>query len=435
MRWLNWNYSRQIILKLIHAALLALLLFPWLQLAAQKWHFNLVQVVLWCFLSVILQIILLQKALGRGRYGWMFIALAVLLPFGAAILLGLPLYIAFPIVLGLNLMGLRFPAYPRRANFATDWAFASLTLIIFASLERVLAIQVPVSLVLSFFALGIVGVIVWNSQKLEQQGLQPDYRGLGRSILVFIAVVIILALSLGGLLSPRLLQGVVYFAKAIYFACLELFSIIILRPFAWLLSPLFRWAESMEGWEISNNLEGLSRFSEELQEGQRSFTLATSEAASPLGWMFFVVALGFSLVMLVRKLLKLSTREQVEPSKETRESVFSSAELLSDLKTAFQQIITPLTRIRRRKWYQGDDPLLVIRTLYARFAIRASRKIHWPRGSTPAEYVYVLRKSGEELNLEATEVLTKIYNQARYGEIAELSDVNSAKKAFQDIWQ
>lgn len=78
--------------------------------------------------------------------------------------------------------------------------------------------------------------------------------------------------------------------------------------------------------------------------------------------------------------------------------------------------------------------MLVIRSLYSRFSMKAGRRASKPQGSTPREYAQFLADQSLDLDLEAVEILTDLYNAARYGELADGEDANCAERAFKDIW-
>ena len=97
--------------------------------------------------------------------------------------LGLNPLFFIPLTLVLLLMGIRFTYYPKRARFAFDWTLGSMLLIISASLAEDLAVEVSALSVLLYFVLGIASLILWNAAAEE------SYRGLGRSIAMFVLIV------------------------------------------------------------------------------------------------------------------------------------------------------------------------------------------------------------------------------------------------------
>lgn len=421
------------LLTLIQASLFALLLKPWLYLAAAFFQFSVGQGILWVLCAAFFSMVLVYKSSGQGLRGLPLVFVALLLSNLLAWLFALPLVFFVPLSLLLVLGGSRFGDYGKDKSFAADWGLGSLAMVIFASLEGVFGYSVGLSSMLLFFALGILAVILWNSLALEKQGLCPELHGLSRSISLFVLGVVVLSLALGLLLSPSFLQTLVQLAKKVYMGFLDLVMFLIVRPFAWLMGPLFEWAERLEKHEVELDLPEISREKVEIEYGDAPWTPEALAQVSWVSWTLLVVALALVTWLMIRRVLKRNKPEQVSLQVDSRESVFDRGELMGDLKGALQTLIRPLSRLGPYRWYKGTDPVLLIRSLYGRFALRNSKRVPYEACQTPLDYAEVLESSFEERDCEAIHILTGLYNLARYGEQADNEAVSTAQKAFRQI--
>lgn len=433
MKWLHWNYLRQGILALIQSVMVTILLVPWLQLASSYWDFARVASLLWSISMCFFAILSVSKSKGRGKDGILFLVFSLVLSIGFALFLRLSLFVFAPLTLLLLGIAIRFSNYPKRASFTLDWGLGSLALIITASLESFLSFKVSLSAMLLFFALGIVAIILWNLKALEQEGLQPNYGDLRLSITLFVVVVAVLALSLSLVLSPQFLHRTLNGIQKAYEVVIDALMVLIVKPFAWLLSPLFEWATQLETHEMEMEVPHMNHPTGEEQavlgEGLSAEAIKTSSFGF---WVFLLIVGLFILWVLFRKLLHREEEKEGSFQTDTRESVFSGADLLADLKGTLSNLVKPLNRLRRPKWYKGDDPLLLIRSFYARFALRAIKKVTYLQSDTPLDYGEKFIENQVE-DKQAVDQLIKLYNEARYGEQGDEEAVKLAKKAFEDL--
>lgn len=435
MKRINWSYIRLGFLAIVHSTLVMIVLHPWLQLASDHWQFTLSGANLWVLLTMLVFILVVKKAVPKGRKGLPIVLAGFFAPLVLALLLRLKILLFLPMSLGLFLMGLRFGDYPKRARFPLDWALGSMLLIFSSSLEGLLGFEVTAGSVLLFFALGVTALILWNAASLESSGLQPDYRGLSRSIALFVLFVGGVSLGLGIFLSPTFFQGFMGVLYRVYLLVTEVLLLVIVRPFVWLLTPLFRWIENLELEEAPLRLpEGDVFEGELLPSAETPLSPEVVEAVTWIGWVVFVAILLTAVWILVRRFWKRTPREVTSIGQETRESVFSGADVLGDIHTVLKSILRPLSRIVQKKWYQGDDPRLIIRTMYTRFVLRTRRKVPFGPASTPGEYAESLVESGHNPNQEALWSLTELYNDARYGEVADQDAVKRTEGAFREVW-
>ena len=384
---------------------------------------------------MLISIVAVKNATSRSKEGLLGVALGMFIPIIFASLLRLPLILFIPLMLACFLVAVRFNDYPQRARFAVDWALGSMLLIVTSSLEATLALQVTVPSVLLFFALGIASMILWNAIALESAGLQPDYGGLGRSILLFILGVGGISLVLGMLLSPSFLHSFVDLAQRVYLVIADGVMLLIVRPFVWLLTPLFRWVENLELQEGRLELPGSGMVEDEtLQRSGSPLSSEAMEAVTWISWAIFISIIALVVWMIIRRLLRRPMEEKGRLVQETRESVFSRSEVLGDLRNALKGLFKPLAKLGQAKWYKGDDPVLRIRTLYAQFAVKARKRVPMPADMTPNEFAQILMEAGEELDEEALSTLTKLYNDARYGEAGDQGAVTRAERALRDVW-
>lgn len=432
MRFPSWSYFRISILAVINTCLVTILLHPWLQLAASYWHFSLLAGAVWVFTIGLAGIFAALKATGSGIEAIFPLVLLLLGGLALGLLWHLPLFFFLPLGLLLLILASRFTGYSHRKKFAADWALGSLLLVVFASLENYVGFTVDLGQMLAFFALGLGAVILWNTVFLEQAGLSPDYRGLSRSITFFILAVGGLALGLAVLLSPDFLAAVMSLAAKIYGLFADAIVFLIVRPFAWLLSPLFRWADSFESKEVPLELPETERVPLERGEVETALDPAAVKALGIGGWVLVVAALLLAAWIIYRRLRRQEKEEQETTLTESRESVFSRSEFVQDLKGVLETLVKPLTRLRPTRWYSGDDPLLTIRTLYAKFVVKNRRRAGFSPELTPQEYAEKLAER-EEINQAAVGSLTKFYNAARYGGQADEEAVKRSEQAFREL--
>jgi hypothetical protein len=427
MKLLHWSCLRTGLLAFSQAVMTAVLCLPWLQLALPGDRLPLG--VFWVVSAALMGIATARKTVFRGREGLPAACLGIAVLLVLVFVLGLNPLFFIPLTLVLLLMGIRFTYYPKRARFAFDWTLGSMLLIISASLAEDLAVEVSALSVLLYFVLGIASLILWNAAAEE------SYRGLGRSIAMFVLIVGGISLVLGMVLSPAFFQGFMALCRYIYSLFADLVMLLFVRPLAWILSPLFRWVENLELQEVQLDLPGdESLAQEQLYREDIALSPGAAEAAAWIGWAVFVGVLFLVLWRVLRRLLRRSAPEQGSAVRESRESVFSGSEVLGDLKGVLSGLLSPIRRLGQFKRYRGNDPVLVIRSLYSRFSMKAGRRASKPQGSTPREYAQFLADQSLDLDLEAVEILTDLYNAARYGELADGEDANCAERAFKDIW-
>ena len=434
MTLITWSYLRSAFLALAQSFLFIILLHPWLKLASNHWKFPLSWGLVWVLMTLLVSIVMVQKATSKGKNGLKFLAGGIVGPVFLAALFRLPFFIFIPLLFLCFLVSLRFNNYPKRARFALDWALGSLFLIIAAGLEGALGIEVGVSAVLLFFALGTASLIIWNAVALEGEGLQPDYGGLARSIFLFILVVGGISLALGLLLSPVFWQAVVDLVQRFYLLIVDGLLLFVVRPFVWLLTPLFRWVENLELQEFSLELPANEIMGEETLT--RPSSPLSPETMDKFTWISWVVVVCLALLItwiVLRRILRRPRQEGGGFVQETRESVFSGAEVLDDLKSVFRGLLKTLTQVGPGKWYKGNEPMLRIRTLYARFALWAGRSVSMGLDATPREYAGELIDAAAGLDEGALLALTELYNEARYGESADMEAVNRAEKALHNL--
>lgn len=433
MNSLLWNYLRTVSLVFIQGILVTILLHPCIQLAAIAWGFNLFMAIIWVFMTSVGSMGLAKTVSGQGKKGLPFLALGFLAPLGLALLWKLPLVLCFPLILILLYSGARFMDYPRRKSFALDWAWGCLLLVLTATFAGYFGYELGLASMMLFFALGMLALIIWNATALAEEGLTPDYGGLGRTVALFVLVVGGLALVLGMLLSPSFLQMTLALLGRVYGVFMDGVVFFIVRPFAWLLSPLFRWAENVEKHQVPMELPEIERVPLERSAVEEGLDPTTVQALGWGGWVFLVAVLFVLVWLVVRKLLGRQQQATTKPVKEMRESVFSGAEVLQDLQGALRTLVRPLARLRSPKWYRGEDPVLIIRTFYARFAVKAHKDVPCQGGMTPLEYSRKLLVEQEGVNVEALQTLTMYYNEARYGEQGDGEAVMCTEKAFRQL--
>lgn len=428
-----WNYLKTFLLVGIQGCLTTILFNPWLQLAQTTWRFPLARALVWVFGTMVLSISVLKKMAGRGKRGLPLLALGLAIPLVLALVWQLPLVIFFPLTIALLYLGARFGDYPKRRSFALDWALASLLLILTALFEGRLGYHFGLGPMLIFFVLGMLALIIWNAKSLEGEGLAPDYGGLSSTITLFVVVVGTLALLLGILLSPSFLQAVLNIVSKIYSVIADGVILFIVKPFAWLMSPLFRWAENLEKQELQIEAPEIERVPLERSEFDPALSPAAAKAVGWGGWLVFTIILAFVLWLVIKKILNRPKESTSTGVRESRESVFSRGEILEDLKGAWQSLVKPLGRLGHGKWYRGKDPLLIIRTYYARFAVKRHKYLPFAKTTTPLEYAMRLSQEEEEINQQAVAELTNYYNEARYGERGDEEAVKGTEKAFRQL--
>lgn len=428
MKWLPWSYLKRVLLALIQGTLFTIFMHPWQQLAAAHWGFSAADGSLWVLIISVGSIWVIIK--GSKREGSLLppAGFGFLISFTLALIWKLPLFWWLPLMPAILYSSVRFSEYAQSKSFAFDWGVSNFLLLIAALFEGSLGYSLGAGPIALYFLVGIAGVVLWNAEHLEKRGLRPNYRGLGRFILLFVGAVALLSLALGFILSPELIRQALVLLQKGYDLLADVLLFLFVRPFAWLMSPLFRWAEQQELSFVPLELEGMA---EDAFLNEHELSLKTADVSANVGKFLFLGVLAVVLFLVARRLLKVMDRvgKQVE-TEEERESVFSGQEVLDDLKGAWRRLVRPFTRLGRFRWYKGDDPLLIIRDFYAKFALRSRRRVPFPPGATPSEYGrdYTLW-AGEE-SRPALEVLTDAYNDARYGEKASPEAVESAAEAF-----
>src|SRR5690554_6792327 len=172
---------------------------------------------------------------------------------GGGVYAGLPIYTAVPLVLVLLGLAGRFGQYVNVIQFPHDFALGLILLI-----GSALWGSVSLGSAILFFVLGLVLAASFSAEKLENSGEKVDRRALSRILPVFIVVTILVALVVGAVLSPEVLQFGLAVIRFIYNLLIELLVILIIRPFAWLMSPFFEWAANLEAkfeWEPPTGME------------------------------------------------------------------------------------------------------------------------------------------------------------------------------------
>lgn len=432
MKWLHWNYLRYLLLILLQGVLLTIFAYPWLQLGAVYWGFKLSSASLWVFIAAVGSIGTVQRSAGRYKRGIAYLALCLLFMLFLALLLNLPLILVVPLAIMLLYGGARFYGYSIDKSFTFDWGWSMFLLLIALLVEERLGYDLGFPLVFLYFVLGIVAIILWNAKTLEGKGLSSSYGGLGRFIPLFVLGVAGFSALLGLILSPSLLRQGMHFLQQVYHWLLEVVFFLLVRPFAWLMSPLFRWAERQE---LTRQMSPIEEFASErpLGDAVPPPSEQAAKAAAFAGWIVLVVILLLVAWLVLRRILRQTGKIGEPGMVESRESVFSGEEMLDDFKRGLQNLLRPLTRLRRTRWYKGDDPILVIRTFYARFITRAQKRVAYLPGTTPDEYRLEYAEKRVEVDEQALQSLTGIYNKARYGQVGDAHAAKGAEQAFSKL--
>ena len=427
----HWNYLRTGLLMLLQGILVTILFYPWLQLAADYWHFNPRLGSLWIFLTIVLGIFSAQRNLGLGQKGLVYLFSSLLASSFLASLWRLPLLLSLLLALALLFLAGRFTDYPARRSFTADWGWFSLILVLSSLFQPQLGYELGIGLILLFFGLSTTALILWNTIRGEEKGLRPDYSGLGRSIPLFILSAAALALLLGLALSPEILQKSLNAALLVYHGLVEIIVFFLVRPLAWLAAPLFRWAEGVEMQEFAMEIPESQGYSGDLLPGEQALSPQALQSITWISWLLALLVLVILIWIVFRRVLRKKDKKQGFMVEETRESVFSGAEVLADLKNAFLGVLRPFSR--RKRWHRGADPLQKIRGIYARFVLKMGKKADFAEGATPWEYAQKLAQHQEGLNWNALQRLTELYNQARYAEKGDGLAAEEAQKLSQEI--
>ena len=432
MKLPRWNYLRDYFLILLQGVLLAVFAYPWLQLAAAYWGFKLSNVLLWVFVTAVVSMAVVEHSTGRGRRGLVYLAVCLFLMLILALLGGLPLVLVIPLVLMLLYAGARFTGYAADKSFTFDWGWSTLLLLIALLLKERLEYNLGFPLVFLYVVLGITAIILWNAKTLEDRGLSPGYGGLSRFIPLFVLGATVVSGLLGLALSPSLLRQGINFLRLVYHGLVEVLFFLFVKPFAWLMSPLFRWAERQE---FSRPMSPLEEFASERLQGE---TVAppserAAQVAASVGWVVLVIILLLVTWLVLRRILRQTRPSTKGGMVEERQSVFSGEEVLRDLKRGLRNLVRPLAKLGRTRWYRGDDPILVIRAFYARFITGANKKVAYRPGFTPEEYGREYAARRDEVDQQALQSLTRIYNEARYGAQGDAQAVRTAEQAFSKL--
>lgn len=432
MNWLRWSYLRLVFLGFLQSALVALLVYPWLQLAAGFWNFRAPTGFLWTFFTFFLGILAARKSQGLALRGLGYLLAGVLLALALALWGKLPWVLSIPLTLVLFLLGARFLDYPSRRSFTADWGWGSLLLVLSCLFQPLFGYRLEPLQVVLFFALSVFALIFWNSIRLERAGLLPDYRGLGRFTPLFILSAVALAVVLGAVLSPELLQKALDALRLTYYAFVDFLVFLLVRPLAWLAGPLFRWAEGVEVKPFSPEIPEMGEESSRQIQKEATLNPQAAHLLARGSWLLGVALLLILIWAAVRWVRRRKESQEEPSSQETRESVFSGAEILLDLKKALQTVIRPWSR--RPRFYRGDDPRRQIRAVYARFAVKMGKKAVYAGSATPLEYARDLAAQGQGINHEALQTLTLLYNAARYGEKGDRKAIWQAEEALRRIF-
>lgn len=432
MKWKHWNYFRMGTLIFLQALSVTILLAPWLQWSAHWFDFLPSQSYLWVIMSTTAANLFVKFAEGQGTRGYWGLGSAAVVNLGLMAVFDLPLALFGPLLLILILLAVRFSFYPQRVQFKHDWAWATLFLIGTTLLQPKLGLHVGLGHVLLFFGSGVVMLILWNTHKAAAQGLETSFGSLSRMACVFLMVTVVLSGLLAAILSPEVLKTMVGWLKTLYLGVVEVFVSVIVTPLAWLLSPLFRWAENAESQPVEIQVPEIERIPFEPLTGQ-DLPAETVTTLASMGWVIFTAVLVICVLLVFRTVLRKRKSQVPFKSVEVRESVFSKEELLTDLKNVIRGVTKPFRVQRRVRLYTGDDPVLKVRSIYARFVLGMKKTIPYEAGCTPLEYQDTVTQEVQELNCQALDDLTALYNQARYGETANQDDVRLAQKAVQDM--
>lgn len=432
MKWLNWNSSKKIFLIFIQMVLFAILLRPWLSFATDQQDFSL-ELGLFLLVSMVLVGIMVPEKTNKTDKRSLIIFIVGLLCLTVvSFMCNLPLSLFLPLGSLGFLWGVRFHYYPRSASFTQDWSWGSLVLILTAIIGDILGFKLTLVSVLTFFALGVFGVILWNGIALEREGLNPFYRGLGRSVFFFVLVVVLLSLFLGLLLSPTFFVNVLNFLRKIQLVMAEVLTFIIGRPLALMSKQLYQWLEGKKLQPQTIELPDFDREKFALDHPQSEINPVVIESLPWIMWFLLLVILGIFSWIIIKRLPSRRKAINAATTQETRESVYYKGQVYEDFKQALQKIVKPLSRLRRTRWYKGDDPILTIRAIYARFVLLHRKKTPFKVGSTPDKYAQKLLRKNSNINEQSIQTLTDYYNNARYGEQADAQAVSQSRKAFRE---
>lgn len=344
---------------------------------------------------------------------------------GGGVYAGLPIYTAVPLVLVLLGLAGRFGKYVNVIQFPHDFALGLILLI-----GSALWGSVSLGSAILFFGLGLVLAASFSAEKLENSGEKVDRRALSRILPVFIVVTILVALVVGAVLSPEVLQFGLAVIRFIYNLLIELLVILIIRPFAWLMSPFFEWAANLEAkfeWEPPTGME--RDLFDELPS--RPDDPGAVDPNSPIIWVVMIALGTLAAYLIIRRLLTKTQPKEGNRVQDERESVFSREEILANLQQTLGNLVRPLAKVKSLLFGTSADPTLQVRAAYTRFVMRVRKRVPFSPWFTPREYKRVVAERLEEP--ERAQVITKLYEQARYGLTASSEDVNQAQGAVDKL--
>lgn len=341
----------------------------------------------------------------------------------------LPLGLFGPLSLGLLLAGQRFFQYSAGLDFTFDFILAMSFMTLTLLMGEQLGFEVPLLNVLAFFAVGVILAVVFNTDRMKQIGHSANRR----ASLTTVVAILLLTVLIAGLLSSIVSQELVIATGRVIWYGYDILVdgfLLLLYPFLRLLEPVFNWFVS-----LGDNLE-LHTLEEEspLAVGEIFRDSAYGDQAldpSLPPWatfILFALLVGLLIILVLKDIRAPQGQAAREGCLEERESVFSAQALIKDMQSLVSGI--PL-RILLSNRDAGNDPVSLVRRYYV-LAVRHYRKLQ-EFGTADTPNAYLKKLSHGTSQLESLNVLTRVYNRARYGEQATRSDVGTAKRSLQQI--
>jgi hypothetical protein len=278
----------------------------------------------------------------------------------------------------------------------------------------------PTSLLFAFFFFGLISIAL--ARIMELGGIHASTLGSRRWIAVLLGATL-------GSLGLGLLVTVV-FSRQTLRAVLGWFDPLLqlLSRIAWfavafvlyLLVPLFEWMMAWIPEALGENQEVLeSLFGSPLVSPLEFPEVQDTPDYYPVCRTIFVVVLVVGGILLVARLIRKLVQQQAERDNLERESLFSSEELLNDLRNGLRERWDQLRALVSQVGDRRRRSIESILKIYASMVDLAT-EVGYPRreAETPYEYRSTLYRAFIDAD-EAIDAITEAYVRTHYGEVPD----------------
>ncbi len=421
MKLKKLNYTIEIISITIFALGLILLINPWLDYLLSDGVKNLQYA--WIFIFII-TLNFLYNYINRNEGVIRRIIPAlffIVLNFYFIRITNWPIIIFCPLLIFLFILVYRFWGYKdNRRKLFVDIVIGFIFMIIHIYLKDILGFEITVFSIIGFFIFCFSLVVLFNSHYSNNINYIFSYNLLFPVIITFLILVVLISLMIGFGLTDSLYDIISHGIIKIY----DIFTTVLL----YIMYPVFWLSMNIQKLLYDNLPEiNMPQVKEGPNPGMHQLIDSSGNRVPTYAVNTLQVLIVLFIVYYITKRLIRKKSEVKVTNADERESVFSKAEIIDDLKQIWGSFKNNFSRKKNRN-YDRNSTLELIRESYYKFVVLYNNKVRYNAFYTPTDYQKEIKVDGKinDKSLEQIKQLTNLYNQARYGYIHDQEKADKA---------